>query len=93
MPFDGHGLGALLLVGYSLVQLPVVLYLARYLELGDGESAPGPVDGYAFHDSSDGDDGDDSPSSRVAAAGTCDRCGAANDAGYRYCRVCVSRLT
>lgn len=87
---DGSAWAVLLLVVYPLVQLPVVVYLSRYVELGEGESPAGSPRGYAFAEENDG------PLEPVAAAVgpgvTCGRCGAANDADFRYCRNCLTRL-
>lgn len=103
MAFDLPAWGVALLVLYPLAQLPVVLYLSRYVELRDGESAPHPAEGYAFH----GGDADGEPAGHPVAptegsvtagdhadeAGvTCRRCGAANGVEFRFCRDCVARL-
>lgn len=95
MALDAPALGLLVLVVYPLLQIPVVLYLSRYVELRDGESAPHPAEGYALH--ADRDDGGGHPAHPEAPLppdrGTvCGRCGAANGPEYRYCRDCVARL-
>lgn len=86
MAIDGTALGLLVLVVYPLLQIPVVVYLARYVELGEGDSAPDPTAGYAVHREQ---------SVREPPPGfgaVCRRCGTANGSEFRYCRECVARL-
>ena len=78
----------LVLVVYPLVQIPLVLYLARWFEL-DGEApivtptraywtGQAASEPYAQHS--------------APAPGRCRRCGTENDPSFTYCENCVAPL-
>lgn len=76
------------LVAYPLVQIPLVLYLARWFEL-DGD-APIATPGRAVWTGQVVDE----PYDRTGPTrpGCCRRCGAENDPGFTFCGECVARL-
>jgi hypothetical protein len=79
------------------VQVPLVLYLARYVAVEDSE-LPSLPSGYAsppaewgLDDRESRDDPDDQrPADSTTAVCRC--CGTANERGYRFCRECASLL-
>lgn len=76
--------GLFVLVAVCLLQLPAVLLLARRLRLGEElprRAAPGT-----------GGPARAPPRPPEQPTTVCERCGAANERGYAYCRRCVARL-
>lgn len=78
----------LLLVVYPLLQIPLVLYLARWFELDGDAPVPTPARTYWT-----GAGADESRAPSVTTpAGLCGRCGTENDPAFVYCRSCVAPL-
>jgi hypothetical protein len=76
------------------VQVPLVLYLARYVAVEDSE-LPSLPSGYASPPAEWGIDDSESRDDRSTGASTtavCRHCGTANERGYRFCRECASLL-
>lgn len=78
-----------LLVGYPLVQIPLVLYLARWFEL-DGD-APIVTPTRAYWNGQTG--AEQRVEAPVARPGVCRRCGTENDPAFTFCENCVARLS
>ena len=79
----------LVLVVYPLVQIPLVLYLARWFEL-DGD-APIATPTRAYWTGQDVDER--YTAGQDTAPGRCRHCGTENDPTYTYCENCVSPLS
>lgn len=76
------------LVGFPLIQIPLVLYLSRWFELdGDGQVLTQARVSWSRQGGEP-----DGPSRGVARPGQCRRCGTENDPSYTFCRGCVARL-
>lgn len=82
--------GAVLLVVYSLLQIPAVLFVSRYVELDEEERREPPVWGRGVGADVRQFERPDAPESPTAR--TCGSCGADNDPAFVYCRCCVARL-
>lgn len=76
------------LVAYPLVQIPLVLYMARWFEL-DGD-APIHTSTRAYWTGQVGGEGFERPA--TDRPGRCRRCGAENDPAFSFCRNCVASL-
>lgn len=76
------------LVVYPLVQIPLVLYLARWFELDGDAPVPTPTRAYWTGRAADERYG----AAVEAPPGKCRRCGAENDPGFSFCRACVTPL-
>jgi hypothetical protein len=76
------------LVVYPAVQIPLVLFLARWFEVDGDGPLPTPTRAYWNGDRADRE----TAISRPGVAGRCARCGADNDSSYTFCRSCVTRL-
>ncbi|WP_251341696.1 zinc ribbon domain-containing protein [Haloplanus halophilus] len=74
------------LVGIPLVQLPLVVFLSRYVELDGDEPRPPPGRGYVTYGTESA-----RPGSREPAL-SCPHCGTLVADGYDYCGACVGRL-
>jgi hypothetical protein len=79
---DPFALAALVIV--PLAQVPLVLYLARYVELDATARLPRPDRGYVTYGTAAADPGD--------AAAVCPNCGDAVEAGYAFCGTCAGRI-
>ena len=87
-----------LLIFVPLVQVPLVLWLGRYLEL-DEDTAP-PAVGYTENRSTharspeteEQDAGRRVRGPRQANGVICWHCGASNDPAYTYCHDCLTAL-
>jgi ribosomal protein L40E len=86
--------GLVVLVVFPLLQMPVILYIARHVESDDEESSQpartywnGPEYSRSVQpfdtESSEGTD-----SSTVV----CPRCGTENDPDFTYCRNCIAKI-
>jgi len=97
--------GLVALVVFPLLQLPLVLYLSRYVELGEEDSLDHAVE---FRDSDPDPDRNPrdtpnespqlrtvDPRSRSSAPSriACSACGVENDPAFTFCRSCVARLS
>lgn len=88
-------LGLAVLVVWPLVQVPLLLYLARRVEFDDADPDP-----REYVPAVGADDGNGAGDQVVAgtADGTrddvtvCHRCGTENGPSYDYCQNCVTRL-
>lgn len=77
------------LVLIPAVQVPLVLYLSRYVAVEESE-LPSLASSYT---SPSGERGaDDHRASSPSDAALCPRCGTTNDLGYRFCRECAALL-
>jgi hypothetical protein len=76
------------LVLIPAVQVPLVLYLSRYVAVEESE-LPSPASSYT---SPAGEQGADEYRTNPSDAAVCPRCGTTNDLGYRFCRECASLL-
>jgi hypothetical protein len=86
-------LAALVLI--PAIQVPAVLYVARYVEV-DADELPDLPSGYTSPPTEWGLDGSDDPEEgpvSVPDRVACARCGVENDAAFVYCRACTARLT
>lgn len=89
--------GLAVLIFWPLVQIPLLMYLARRVDFDD-DAAPAPTEYIPQADVDGGggsadDSGGGRASSNPAGQGTvCYRCGVENDPGYDYCQNCVARL-
>lgn len=80
------------LVVYPLLQIPLVLYLARWFELDGDAPVVTPTRTY-WTDGSADESGDGGHVGRaLRPPGQCRHCGAANDPAFAYCRNCVGPL-
>jgi hypothetical protein len=77
------------LVLIPAVQVPLVLYLSRYVAVEESE-LPSLASSYASPASEQG--ADEYRTSNPSDAAICPRCGTKNDLGYRFCRECASLL-
>jgi hypothetical protein len=77
------------LVLIPAVQVPAVLYLARYVEVDESELPALPT-GYTSPPREWGLA--ESEAVSVPDAAVCTRCGTANETGYRFCRECAALL-
>lgn len=91
-------LGLAVLVVWPLVQVPLLLYLARRAEF-DADDGPDPREYVPTVRADDGSrDGTGDPTEDGPGTGTpegvtvCHRCGAENGPSYDYCQNCVARL-
>lgn len=88
--------GLVALVVIPLAQIPVVVYLSRYVEREEDRVPPGTVPAYgmtpypgtALGANARTPDPCGDGEGRVA----CGSCGTCNDAAYDFCRACVGRL-
>ena len=78
-----------LLVVYPLVQIPLVLYLARWFELDGDAPIVTPTRAYWNGTAT----GERHAGAEVARPGRCRRCGTVNDPSYSFCRRCVASLS
>jgi hypothetical protein len=77
----------LLVVVPILAQIPLLLLLMRHIEIEEEpRRAPGDIWGETAYE--DWEQAAGPPSS----ANRCRRCGAENEAGYRFCGTCTARL-
>ena len=76
------------LIVYPLLQIPLVLYLARWFELDGDAPVVTPTMAYWTGQRPDGPFRHE----RDHRPGRCRRCGADNDPGYTFCGNCVARL-
>lgn len=83
-------LAALVLI--PAVQIPAVLYVARYVEV-DTDELPDLPSGYTSPPTEWGL-GDDSGTGPVSVPDrvACGHCGVENDTAFVYCRACTARL-
>lgn len=73
------------LIVYPAIQIPLVLYLARWFEIDRDAPIPTPTRTYW--------DGEADRAHPLSGwAGACPRCGSENDPAYTFCRSCVARL-
>lgn len=81
--------GLAVLVGWPLVQVPLLVYLARRYDLDPDEDDPhlGPPRGYDIVA-----DAADAAEACVTAGRVCRQCGTENDPSYDYCLNCVAPL-
>lgn len=79
-------LGLAALVVIPLAQVPLVVVLSRYVELGEDEELPRPGRGYVTYgtESARPDVVDGDP--------VCPTCGAAFDGDFEHCGQCAGRL-
>ena len=77
-----------LLVIYPLVQIPLVLYLARWFELDGDAPIVTPTRAYWNGQTA----AEPNAEWRRTRPGLCRRCGAENDPGFTFCENCVARL-
>jgi len=70
-----------------LLQIPLLLYLQRHMEVDDApERTPGDIWGEDAYEDWD-------EASAAPAEGTrCRHCGAENEPGFQFCGSCASRL-
>jgi hypothetical protein len=80
-----QSLALLALVVVPLAQVPLVAYLARYVELDAGETLPAPDRGYVTY-------GTESARPPTADLDVCPHCGADADPAFDYCGECAGRL-
>jgi ribosomal protein L40E len=91
--------GLLVLVVFPLLQMPLIIYIARHVE-SDDEELPYPARKYSINSeridseynrsirSFDTESSEETDSSTV----TCPRCGTENDPDFTYCRNCITKL-
>ncbi|WP_221621678.1 DUF7577 domain-containing protein [Halocatena pleomorpha] len=90
--------GLLVLAVFPLLQIPILIYVARRLEEDDpDDDVPTPATNPYWIDPNDPQpmlsfDGGTSSSEIDPALITCPHCGTENDPIYTYCRNCVRRL-
>lgn len=82
-------LGLAMLVVWPLVQVPLLLYLARRVEFSD-DDAPDPRE---YVPTVRTDDGGGEARDAPEDATLCHRCGTANAPSYDYCQNCVADLS
>ena len=91
--------GLLVLVVFPLLQMPVIIYIARHIESDDDEVANPALKYWTDSEGSDSEynrsvrsfdteSSDETDSSTV----TCPRCGTENDPDFTYCRNCITKL-
>lgn len=80
-----HSLAFAALVVVPLAQVPLVAYLARFVELDPEERRPQAARGYVTY-------GTASARPDVPREPVCPHCGSAVDATYDYCGTCAGRL-
>jgi hypothetical protein len=82
-----------ILVVYPILQVPLVLYLSRYVERdGDGPLGP-PTPGYPMYSESERQDRSTGQAGNAAGSrGVCPDCGTHNGTAYVYCQQCLARL-
>ena len=80
-----------LLIVYPAIQIPLVLYMARWFELDGDAPLPTPTRTFWNGEGASGDPVEDVPYFSDLV-GVCSHCGTENDPTYTYCRACVSRL-
>lgn len=76
------------LVLIPAVQVPLVLYLSRYVAAEESELPPVGSSGTATPREWQREE----HSTSVADGALCPRCGTVNDEGYRFCRACAGLL-
>jgi hypothetical protein len=74
------------LVGIPLAQVPLAMYLSRFVELDEDEPRPSPERGYVTYGTVSS-----RPSGRRHDP-ICPHCSASIDGDYDYCGVCAGRL-
>lgn len=86
--------GLVVLVVFPLLQMPVIIYIARHIESDEEESSQptrkyrtGPEYSRSIQ-SFDAELSEQTDSSTVV----CPRCGTENDTDFTYCRNCVTKL-
>lgn len=86
--------GLVVLICYPLLQLPVIVYLSRYVEMNGEELPRSPTYATGSIDGGGELDSDARPSRSPAShAVSCSYCGTENDHGFTYCRNCVTNLS
>lgn len=87
-------LAALVLV--PAAQVPLVLYLSRYVALEESERpglpAPGTTTPGEWRRDETGREPDGDEQVPAGDGICCRRCGTANERGYRFCRLCTAQL-
>lgn len=81
-----HSLAFAALVAIPLAQVPLVVYLSRFVELDPDERRPQAVRGYVTYGTASA-----RPES-AAIEPVCPHCGAAVGVEYDYCGACAGRL-
>jgi hypothetical protein len=91
--------GLLILVVFPLLQMPVIIYIARHVEVNDdgllhpaGKSSTTAERIDSEYNRSirsfDTESSEEADSSTI----TCPRCGTENDPDFTYCRNCITKL-
>lgn len=89
--------GLLVLAVFPLLQILLLIYVARYLEEESEEDRSTPATNHYWTDPNDPQpvvsfDGGTTQSGAEPSVITCPQCGTENNPLYTYCRNCVRRL-